>query len=77
MKTLIANTVDVAALLPMHECIEVMADQVGRSLPPDLLCTGRAGAAVAPTAQRKAIAFREWFDMTVREGIRRPPGNLI
>ena len=36
-----------------------------------------AGAAVTPTAQRKAIAFREWFDMTVREGIRRPPGNLI
>ena len=26
MKTLIANTDDVAALLPMHECIEVMAD---------------------------------------------------
>ena len=26
MKTLIANTADVAALLPMHECIEVMAD---------------------------------------------------
>ena len=26
MKTLIANTADVAALLPMHECIDVMAD---------------------------------------------------
>ena len=26
MKTLIANTADVAALLPMHECIEVMTD---------------------------------------------------
>ena len=26
MKTLIANTADVAALLPMHECIEVMSD---------------------------------------------------
>ena len=64
------------AILPLHEVIDV-ADQVGRSLPPGLLCTGRDGAAVAPTAQRKAIAFREWFDMTVREGIRRPPGNLI
>jgi L-serine dehydratase len=64
------------AILPLHEVIDV-ADQVGRSLPPGLLCTGRAGAAATPTAQRKAIAFREWFDMTVREGIRRPPGNLI
>lgn len=64
------------AILPLHEVIDV-ADQVGRSLPPGLLCTGRAGASVTPTAQRKAIAFREWFDMTAREGIRRPPGNLI
>ena len=64
------------AILPLHEVIDVV-DQVGRSLPPGLLCTGRAGAAATPTAQRKAIAFREWFDMTVREGIRRPPGNLI
>ena len=64
------------AILPLHEVIDV-ADQVGRSLPPGLLCTGRAGTSVTPTAQRKAIAFREWFDMTVREGIRRPPGNLI
>ncbi len=64
------------AILPLHEVIDV-ADQVGRSLPPGLLCTGRAGASVTPTAQRKAIAFREWFDMTVRDGIRRPPGNLI
>ena len=64
------------AILPLHEVIDVV-DQVGRSLPPGLLCTGRAGAAATPTAQRKAIAFREWFDMTVCEGIRRPPGNLI
>ena len=64
------------AILPLHEVIDV-ADQVGRSLPPGLLCTGRGGTAATPTAQRKAIAFREWFDMTVREGIRRPPGNLI
>jgi L-serine dehydratase len=64
------------AILPLHEVMDVV-DQVGRSLPPGLLCTGRAGLAVTPTAQRKAIAFREWFDMTVREGIRRPPGNLI
>jgi L-serine dehydratase len=64
------------AILPLHEVIDV-ADQVGRSLPPGLLCTGRGGMATTPTAQRKAIAFREWFDMTVREGIRRPPGNLI
>jgi L-serine dehydratase len=64
------------AILPLHEVIDV-ADQVGRSLPPGLLCTGRAGAAGTPTAQRKAIEFREWFDMTTREGFRRPPGNLI
>jgi L-serine dehydratase len=64
------------AILPLHEVMDVV-DQVGRSLPPGLLCTGRAGLAVTPTAQRKAIAFREWFDMTVRTGIRRPPGNLI
>jgi len=64
------------AILPLHEVIDV-ADQVGRSLPPGLLCTGRAGAAATPTAQRKAIAFREWFDMTTRESLRRPPGNLI
>jgi L-serine dehydratase len=64
------------AILPLHEVIDIV-DHVGRSLPPGLLCTGRAGAAATPTAQRKAIAFREWFEMTVREGIRRPPGNLI
>jgi L-serine dehydratase len=64
------------AVLPLHEVIDVL-DQVGRSLPPGLLCTGRAGVAVTPTAQRKAVEFREWFDMTVREGLSRPPGNLI
>jgi L-serine dehydratase len=64
------------AVLPLHEVIDVL-DQVGRSLPPGLRCTGRAGVAVTPTAQRKAVEFREWYDMTVREGLSRPPGNLI
>jgi L-serine dehydratase len=64
------------AILPLHEAIDLV-DQVGRSLPAGLLCTGRAGASVAPAAQKKAIAFREWFETTTREGIRRPPGNLI
>jgi len=64
------------AILPLHEVIDIV-DQVGRSLPPTLLCTGRGGASIAPAAQRKAIAFREWIEMTAREGIDRPPGNLI
>ena len=64
------------AILPLHEVLDLV-DQVGRSLPPGLLCTGHGGASVAPAAQRKAIAFREWFETTAREGIRRPPGNLI
>lgn len=64
------------AVLPLHEVIDIV-DRVGRSLPPELLCTGRGGASVAPSAQRKAVAFREWYEVTVREGLRRPPGNLI
>lgn len=64
------------AILPLHEALDLV-DQIGRSLPVGLLCTGRGGASVAPAAQRKAIAFREWFEMTAREGVRRPPGNLI
>lgn len=64
------------AILPLHEAIDLV-DQVGRSLPPALLCTGRGGASVAPAAQQQAIAFREWIEMTAREGVRRPPGNLI
>jgi len=64
------------AILPLHEAIDLV-DQIGRGLPEGLLCTGRAGASVAPAAQKKAVAFRGWFAMTAREGIRRPPGNLI
>lgn len=64
------------AILPLHEVIDIV-DQVGRSLPPALLCTGRGGASVAPAGQEKAIAFREWFETTESEKVRRPPGNLI
>lgn len=64
------------AILPLHEAIDVL-DRVGRSLPPALLCTGRGGASVAPAGQRQAVAFREWYEMTIREEVRRPPGNLI
>ena len=64
------------AILPLHEAIDLV-DQIGRSLPAGLLCTGRGGASVAPAAQKKAIVFREWFETTAREGIRQPPGNLI
>jgi alanine dehydrogenase len=37
MKTLIANTEDVAKLLPMHECIEVMADALKMLVGGDVL----------------------------------------
>lgn len=64
------------AVLPLHEVIDV-ADAVGRGLPPALRCTGRGGAAIAPTAARQALAFREWHAQAARAGTRRPPGNLI
>ena len=40
------------AILPLHEAIDLV-DQIGRSLPSGLLCTGRRGASVAPAAQKK------------------------
>jgi L-serine dehydratase len=64
------------AVLPLHEAIDV-ADEVGRGLPEGLRCTGRAGAAVTPSGQRRALAFREWFAQIERDGAARPPGNLI
>jgi L-serine dehydratase len=47
------------AVLPLHEVLDV-ADAVGRRLPPELLCTSRGGTAVAPTAQQRAAAYRDW-----------------
>jgi L-serine dehydratase len=64
------------AVLPLHEAIDV-ADEVGRALPTGLLCTGKGGAAAAPAAQKRAVAFREWFVQTEKDGAVRPPGNLI
>ena len=64
------------AVLPLHEAIDV-ADEVGRSLPPGLLCTGKAGAPAAPSGQACAVAFRKWFSETEKDGRVRPPGNLI
>jgi L-serine dehydratase len=64
------------AVLPLHEAIDV-ADEVGRGLPEGLRCTGRAGAAATPSGQKRALAFREWFGQTERDGAARPPGNLI
>jgi L-serine dehydratase len=64
------------AILPLHEVIDV-ADAVGRRMLPELLCTSRGGASVAPTAQARAQAYKSWFERTQIEGIIRPPGNLI
>jgi L-serine dehydratase len=62
------------AVLPLHEAIDVL-DAVGRSLPPELLCTSRGGACATPTAERRAAAYRHWYGATRPED--RPPGNLI
>jgi L-serine dehydratase len=64
------------AVLPLHEVIDV-ADAVGRRMPPELLCTSRGGASVAPTAREREAAYKAWFEGTQAEGIVRPPGNLI
>jgi L-serine dehydratase len=64
------------AVLPLHEAIDV-ADQVGRGLPPGLLCTGKAGAPATPSGQACAAAFSKWFSDTENDGTVRPPGNLI
>jgi L-serine dehydratase len=62
------------AVLPLHEAIDV-ADDVGRQLSPELLCTSRGGACATPTARRQASAYRAWFEES--EPADRPPGNLI
>jgi L-serine dehydratase len=64
------------AVLPLHEAIDV-ADEVGRSLPIGLLCTGKAGAPMTPAGQACTIAFQEWFSETEKNGTMRPPGNRI
>ena len=64
------------AVLPLHEVIDV-ADEVGRSLSPGLLCTGKAGAPASPSGQVCAVNFRNWFSESEKNGKVRPPGNLI
>lgn len=63
-----------SAVLPLHEAIDV-ADTVGRSLPPELLCTSEGGACATPTARRCQAAFGRWLEESRPE--ERPPGNLI
>jgi L-serine dehydratase len=62
------------AVLPLHEAIDV-ADGIGRSLPPELLCTSAGGACAAPTAQRCRVDFQKWFAESAPE--QRPPASLI
>jgi L-serine dehydratase len=62
------------AVLPLHEALDV-ADAIGRTLPPGLLCTSEGGACAAPSAQRCREAYGHWFDESRPED--RPPGNLI
>jgi len=62
------------AVLPLHEAIDV-ADAVGRSLPPELLCTSAGGACAAPAAQRCRADFQQWFAESKPE--ERPPASLI
>lgn len=64
------------AVLTLHEAIDV-ADALGRRLPSELLCTSLGGAAAAPAARQQALAFRQWYEQTERDGVMRPPGNLI
>jgi L-serine dehydratase len=64
------------AVLRLHEVIDV-ADQVGRRLPPELLCTSRGGACNTPSARMRAAQFQEWFEETQNRGESRPPANLI
>jgi hypothetical protein len=58
----------------LHEALDV-ADDVGHQLLPDLLCTSRGGACVAPAARKQAAAYRTWFEES--EPGKRPPGKLI
>jgi len=62
------------AVLPLDEALD-MLDAVGRSLPPELLCTARGGACATPTAAALGEGFRRWLDETPPG--QRPPGNLI
>ena len=65
------------AILPLHEAIDLV-DQIGRGACRRACCVRAAAARPSRRRRRsKAIAFREWFETTAREGIRRPPGNLI
>jgi len=63
-----------AAVLPLHEALDV-ADAVGRSLPPALLCSAEGGACATPTGRACRAAYTEWLAVTAPED--RPPGNLI
>jgi L-serine dehydratase len=63
------------AVLPLHEVIDV-ADQVGRRLPPELLCASRGGVCIAPSSLIRADEFRDCFKETQAQGVTRPPGNL-
>ena len=62
------------AVLPLHEAIDV-ADAIGRSLPPELLCTSAGGACAAPAAQACRADFERWFAESKPED--RPPATLI
>ena len=62
------------AVLPLHEAIDV-ADKIGRSLPPELLCTSAGGACAAPAAQGCRADFEAWFAASKPE--ERPPASLI
>ena len=62
------------AILPLHEVIDV-ADQVGRSLPPELKCTSEGGCCSAPAAQARRAMYRRWFEESRPED--RPPGKMI
>jgi L-serine dehydratase len=62
------------AVLPLHEAIDV-ADTIGRSLPPELLCTSVGGACAAPAAKRCRVDFERWFAESKPED--RPPASLV
>ena len=64
------------AVLSLDEALDT-ADRIGRALPPELLCTSKGGAAMAPSARDRAAAFRKWFMESRKQGQKIPPGNLI
>jgi hypothetical protein len=65
-----------AQALARRDGIDV-ADQVGRRLPPELLCTSRGGVCIAPSSLIRADEFRDSVKETQAQGVARPPGNLI